>query len=70
MDFPQGNKIHREPLPSAISSNAKLLEEKLRHVDWKSFGRSYLFVLSYVLLTIFSLIVVVGLAKAFVSLFS
>jgi len=69
MRFPETNKMHREPIPARIESNAKVLEEHLKRVNWKVFGRAYLYVLAYVCLTVFSLVVATGLAKKFVDLF-
>lgn len=68
MKFPMTNKKHREPIPATVESNAKLLEEKLKEVDWKFFARGYTYILGYVLVTVTSLIVVVGIAKWLIKL--
>lgn len=69
MNFPDTNKIHKKPVPTMIESQAKLLEEYLSKVNWRVFGRAYLYVLAYVLLTVFALIVTVNVAKAISNLF-
>jgi hypothetical protein len=68
MKFPDTNKIHREPIPDMVESNIKLLEEKLKAVDWSVFRKTYLMILSYALLTLFGVILTVGVAKYVVSL--
>lgn len=70
MNFPNTNKVHKQPIPEIVESNAKVLENHLKSVNWQVFGKAYLVVLGYVLLTIFSVVVVLGLARAVVNLFS
>ncbi len=69
MKFPQTNKIHKKPVPSSEDvSSAKVLEEYLKRVDTKVFVQFYLLILGMFLLTVFSLLVVIGIAQALISL--
>ncbi len=61
MDFPKTNKHHQD-LNEKFGENAKLLEERLKVVDWKLFLKFYFALLVILLVTIFALIVVVKTA--------
>lgn len=62
MDFPKGNKLSAG-LPEVVESSAKMLEEHLAKVNYKTFVKAYFAVLSIALITIFSVIVTVRLAN-------
>ena len=69
MKFPEINKFHKKPVPSSEDvSNAKVLEEYLKQVDTRVFVRSYLLILGMLLITVFSVLVVIGVAQALISL--
>ncbi|HET8574998.1 MAG TPA: hypothetical protein VFM02_02370 [Candidatus Paceibacterota bacterium] len=58
MNFPSTNKIHREPQ----ESNAKILEDSLKKIDWKYLIRCYVIGFSIFVVSIFVLIVAVRAA--------
>jgi len=68
MKFPETNKVHREPVPPSVESNAKLLEENLKLVDWKFFAEAYKYLLAYILITVTSLMLTVGVCKWLIKL--
>lgn len=68
MKMPETNKIHKQPIPEKLEANFKLMEERLREVDTKHFSRIYLYILAHVLITVFGIIVTVGIANFLVSL--
>lgn len=70
MKFPQTNHIRKKPIPENVESNVKKLEEQMKKIDWRIFGKAYIYILGYVLITVFALIVVVGVAKTLVNLIS
>ena len=61
MNFPRDNKMHQEPLDT-IQSNAKLLEEHAKQIDWRYVRIAYVWGFGFVLLTLFLLIFVCRLA--------
>lgn len=63
MDFPKTNKIpqHQE-LSAEFGANAKLLEDVMKKVDWRWFGRAYVVAFGILLVSLFLLIVVVRFA--------
>ena len=61
MDFPKDNKIHRDQ-PELIESNAKLLEDLAKQVDWRYVRIAYFWGFGFVLLTLFLVIFVCRLA--------
>lgn len=63
MEFPQGSHFKNQ---QPIVDNAKAIEDELKKVDWRYLVKVYFAGLSILLVTIFSLIVVV---KAALSLF-
>jgi len=63
MKFPETNKIHKKPIPENLESNAKLLEERIKNVEWSFFGQAYIYLLGYTLLTVSSFILVIGFCK-------
>jgi hypothetical protein len=62
MDFPKGNKLTKG-LTEEVESSAKLLEEHLARINYKLFIKTYFIGLSIFLVTLFSIIVTVRLAK-------
>lgn len=64
MDFPQGSHIHKD-VPSddsGLESNGKKLEEYLKRTNWKYLGRAYAYGWAVLLISVFTLIVVIRLA--------
>ena len=61
MRFPDSNKQHQD-LNDRMGENAALLEERLKAINWKLFIKFYFAALGIVLVSIFSLIVVVKAA--------
>lgn len=61
MKFPSTNKVHRD-LNESFGDNAKILEEKLRSVEWRFFLKFYAAAFGIAVLSLFVLIVVVRLA--------
>lgn len=68
MRFPDTNKFKIPAVPKSDKGNAKLLEEKLNEINWSVFKTFYFKILFYSLLTVFSFIVVIGIAKKIISL--
>ena len=62
MNFPKGNKLDKG-MPEAIESSAKILEDHLKNINYKVFLRVYFIGLSIFLITLFSIITTVRLAK-------
>ena len=63
MEFPSINKIHQEA--GSVGENAKLLEEKIKSINWNVFVRFYFTCLGIFLVSIFSIIFIVKLALSF-----
>lgn len=61
MDFGDTNKVHQE-VGDALIDNAKLLEENMKAVDWRFFGKAYAYAMGAVLVTVFAFIVIIRLA--------
>ena len=61
MEFPKTNKIHQD-LNKSFGENAKLLEEKLKEVNWRYFSKMYAIIFAAFLASLFLLIAVVRLA--------
>ena len=69
MKFPSSNhRPQKEPIPQSIESNAKILEEIAKKVDWKSFIRIYWISIASILGTVMAFIIGVGLANKLVSM--
>ena len=69
MRQPETNHIKRKPVPESDKPQVKMLEERLAQINWHVFIRAYLCALGLVLLSVFSMILVVGIAKGIVELF-
>lgn len=67
MRQPETNHIKRKPVPESDKPQVKMLEERLAQINWRVFVRVYLVALGLMLLSIFSVILVVGIAKGIVS---
>lgn len=61
MDFPQTNK-RKQDLNDSFGENAKLLEERLKDINWRYFGKAYGIGFAILLASIFLLIVIVRFA--------
>lgn len=62
MLFPDTNKISQQMPEDSIESNAKLLEQLLSKANWKRLLSFYFTGLGILLITIFSILVVIRLA--------
>jgi len=60
--FPRTNKIHRE-IEEKVGDNLKLLEDRLKTINWIVFLKSYFSFFGVLLVSIFLLIVVIRLAS-------
>lgn len=69
MRQPETNHIKRKPVPESDKPQAKMLEERLAQINWHVFIRAYLCVLGLLLLSVFSMLLVVGIAKRIIELF-
>lgn len=66
MEFPDTNKQEQDPkIEGAVGDNAKALEMILKRVDWKFLVRAYFIGLFLLLVTLFSIIVVVKAGLSF-----
>lgn len=65
MNFPQSNKIPQS-VEDNFQSNAELLEQSLKKIDWKFFVRFYFAALGCILAAVFGLVLVVRIALAII----
>ena len=70
MKMPETNHINRKPIPEYVESNIKKLEEYLKKINWNVFAKVYLIILGYVLLTVFALMMIIGVANSLVNIIS
>ena len=69
MKFPNSNhRPQKPPVPQSIETNAKMLEEIVKKVDWKKFIRIYWIAIASILGTAMLFIIGIGLANKLVSI--
>tara|TARA_R100001086_G_scaffold248902_2_gene186938 strand:+ start:662 stop:880 length:219 start_codon:yes stop_codon:yes gene_type:complete len=72
MQFPARNHKppqKKDPIPSTVESNAKLLEEQLEKINWKRVMRFYWWAVACLVGGIMAFIIGIGVANKIVSTF-
>jgi len=60
MEFPQGSLVPKNEMP--IADNAKAVEERIKEVDWGYLMKAYAVAWSILLVSVFTMIVIIRLA--------